>query len=320
MMKTAVFLAIAALFLSALTVSFPTKNANALSAVEHVYEDTVVFSRMGTGLNVSLTTNPAENKVHESVVSFSLRIREPFSNWNDIVYPDGYHVNPVTLDYYLVSGIILDYDVARAIDALWVYWGDSGNKTHVEEERSVYLHTYDVEFSKSEGTYFGVAVLPVPSQGVHNLTAWVRAEFNQVTTYDPLWIAFSKTITFTVDTVAPNVTILAQENSIFEKPEVLLNFASNEPHSRIEYCLDGQDNMTIGGNTTLRGLAGGNHNVTVYVTDEAGNTGASETITFTIAEHQPITTTLLIGSVIVVTVIGLGLLVCLKKRQRNKSP
>jgi len=319
MMKTTFFLAISALFLFALALSFPTKNANALSAVEHVYEDTVVFSRMGTGLNVSLTTNPAENKVHESVVSIALRIREPFSNWDDLVYPDGYHVNPVTLDYYLVSGILLDYDVARAIDALWICWGDSGNKTHVEEERSVNLHIYDVEFSKSEGTYFGAAVLPELSQGVHNLTAWVRAEFNQVTTYDPLWIAFSKTITFTVDTVAPNVTILAQENSIFEKPEVLLNFVSNEPHSRIEYCLDGQDNMTIGGNTALRGLESGNHNVTVYVTDEAGNTGASETITFTIAEHQPFPTTLLIGSVIVVTMVGLGLLVYFKKHARSRE-
>jgi len=319
MMKTTFFLAISALFLFALALTFPTKNANALSAVEHVYEDTVVFSRMGTGLNVSLTTNPAENKVHESVVSIALRIREPFSNWDDLVYPDGYHVNPVTLDYYLVSGILLDYDVARAIDALWICWGDSGNKTHVEEERSVNLHIYDVEFSKSEGTYFGAAVLPELSQGVHNLTAWVRAEFNQVTTYDPLWIAFSKTITFTVDTVAPNVTILAQENSIFEKPEVLLNFVSNEPHSRIEYCLDGQDNMTIGGNTALRGLESGNHNVTVYVTDEAGNTGASETITFTIAEHQPFPTTLLIGSVIVVTMVGLGLLVYFKKHARSRE-
>jgi hypothetical protein len=83
------------------------------------------------------------------------------------------------------------------------------------------------------------------------------------------------------------------------------------------YSLDGLDNVTVAGNTTLAGLSIGEHNVTVFATDEVENTGASETVFFTIAEPaEPFPTTMLIAPIASVAVASaLGMLVYFKKRK-----
>jgi hypothetical protein len=114
-----------------------------------------------------------------------------------------------------------------------------------------------------------------------------------------------------VDTRPPQVSVLGLDNNTFSASEVPLNFALNETAAEIKYCLDGQENVTITGNTTLTGLATGDHSLTVYAVDEAGNAGSSETINFYVT---PFPTTLVIASV-TVAVIGIGLLVYFKKRK-----
>jgi len=81
------------------------------------------------------------------------------------------------------------------------------------------------------------------------------------------------------------------------------------------YSLDGQDNVTINGNTTLDGLANGLHNVTVYARDELENTGTSETITFTV--DAPFPTALVAASTASIAIIGVGVLVYFKKRKNQ---
>ncbi len=68
-----------------------------------------------------------------------------------------------------------------------------------------------------------------------------------------------------------------------------LNFTLNETASCIAYSLDGDENVTIEGNTTLYGISAGLHSLTVYAWDSAGNVGASETVGFTVAvpEQEP---------------------------------
>jgi predicted phage tail protein len=113
---------------------------------------------------------------------------------------------------------------------------------------------------------------------------------------------------------------LSFENRTFETSDVPLNFTVNQVASKIAYCLDGQENLTISGNTTLTGLPNGEHNITVYATDETGNTGASETIIFNVAKPEPPspfpTTLVATASGASVAVVGLGLLVYFKKRKR----
>jgi hypothetical protein len=95
-----------------------------------------------------------------------------------------------------------------------------------------------------------------------------------------------------------------------------LNFTVNDPLSQVSYCLDGQTNVSIIGNITLESLPYGEHNVTVYATDNVGNIGA-KTVFFTIMQpSKPFPTTLVVASAIIVAVVGTSLLIYFKKRKR----
>jgi hypothetical protein len=106
------------------------------------------------------------------------------------------------------------------------------------------------------------------------------------------------------------------ENKTYGVSDIPLNFTLSEPTSQITYSLDGQENVTIAGNTTLTNLPYGGHNITVYASDLAGNVGNSETIAFTIAKPEPFPTTLFIAGAVSVAVAGVGLLGYFKKRKR----
>jgi hypothetical protein len=126
----------------------------------------------------------------------------------------------------------------------------------------------------------------------------------------------SSLVNFTVDTTAPKVSILTLENKTYNTPDVMLNYTVNEAVSQVAYSLDGQNNMTISGNTTLADLSTGEHYVTVYATDLAGHVGVSETIYFNVEAQEPFPTTLVAtASVATIAVVGVGLLVYFKKRR-----
>ena len=282
-----------------------------LSSDLHVYDDTTVYDIGGRGVNVTLTVDKPENKAYNSTLTFTLKVLEPYTAGGYTVNPDEYVVeHPSFPDFYLVTGVILDYDRARVINASWVNWG---TRINYGEEEVLFRRSYEAIYSKSGKTYYGSAVLPELSEGSHNLTVWVRAQLNQITTYIPCWAAFSKTVTFTIDTVAPNVTVLSSENNLYKTATVPLNFTVNEPYSSVMYCLDGQDNVTTSGNTTLTELPNGKHNITVYVTDEFGNTGVSEITYFSV--EVPFPTTAVATASVAIAVASIGLLVYFKKRK-----
>jgi len=126
-------------------------------------------------------------------------------------------------------------------------------------------------------------------------------------------------VNFIVDSV-PIVSFLSFENKTFDASDVPLNFTVNQAVSKIAYCFDGQENVTISGNTTLTELSNGEHNVTVYATDDTGNTGASETIIFNVDIPEPSkpfpTAFVATTSGASAAVIGVGLLVYFKKHKR----
>jgi hypothetical protein len=290
-------------------------NCMPLSPDVYAYDDTDVYDIGGRGANVTITVDKPENKAYNSTVAFTLKVLEPYTVHGYTVNPNEYVADhPSFPDCYLVTGVIADYDRTRIIDAAWINWGTPIN---YEEEESLFRRSYEAVYSKSGGTYYGSAVLPELSEGSHNLMVWVRAQLDQITAYIPSWAAFSKTIAFTIDTVAPNVTVLSSESNVYKTSSVPLNFTVNEPYSRVSYCLDGQDNVSISGNTTLAGLPNGNHNLTVYATDEFGNTGASKMIYFNLEVPEPFPTALVgAASVAVVAVVGVVLLFYFRKRKR----
>jgi N-acetylneuraminic acid mutarotase len=121
------------------------------------------------------------------------------------------------------------------------------------------------------------------------------------------------------DSTAPEVSVLSPANKTYYTTDIQLNLIVNEPDLWMRYKLDAETVGEITGNTTLTGLSYGAHNLTVYATDDSGNTGTSETIYFTIAEPEPEpfpTTLVVAASVATVVLVSAGLLVYFKKRKR----
>jgi len=110
---------------------------------------------------------------------------------------------------------------------------------------------------------------------------------------------------------APIIKVLSIADELYDTNGIPLDFTIDEPASQIAYSLDGQENVSITGNVTLTGLTNGDHDLIIYVTDEAGNVGASETIHFAIDVLFP--TALVAVAVIVAVIVGGGLLLYFKK-------
>ena len=158
-------------------------------------------------------------------------------------------------------------------------------------------------------------------EGNHVVRVWVFAVGSIVGPFH--WYTFETVgyswINFAVDTIPPRVSVFPIGNTTYSESEpvgVLLNFTLTEPASKISYVLDGQDNITIDGNTTLCGLSKGAHTVTVFAWDTAGNVGCSEAVIFTVLEPFP-TLPLTAVSIATISMGGAGLLVYFKKRSRR---
>ena len=88
-----------------------------------------------------------------------------------------------------------------------------------------------------------------------------------------------------LDPNPPVISVISPQNTTYLNVDVSLTFYDDEPTSWISYSSDGGTNVTIAGNTTLNGLPVGSHNITVYANDTVGNTGASQTVFFTIIQQ-----------------------------------
>jgi hypothetical protein len=129
----------------------------------------------------------------------------------------------------------------------------------------------------------------------------------------------SSTISFTVDTTAPNVSVLSVEDKTYNASNIPLDFTVNETTSLITYVLDGRV-YTVYGNDTLSGLQNGKHTLIVYGTDDVGNAGASETVNFNVS--VPIPPQMAYGvlpPMAIVLIGGVSALIYLKKRRQSAS-
>jgi N-acetylneuraminic acid mutarotase len=107
------------------------------------------------------------------------------------------------------------------------------------------------------------------------------------------------------DATTPEIAVMSPENKTYVVSNVSLTFTVSKPSAWMGYSLDGETNVTITGNTTLTGLPNGLHNLTVYATDTAGNTGASETVYFNVAQQsEPLPITWVVTGVVIIAAVG----------------
>ena len=115
----------------------------------------------------------------------------------------------------------------------------------------------------------------------------------------------SQSVTFTVDTILPNVTINTPLNTTYTTANIIFNVTANDS-SGIETCVYSLDNalnvsmtnLTASDwNSTNSSMTSGSHNVKFYCNDTAGNINGSESVTFTVdANTLPVIQTVKINS------------------------
>jgi hypothetical protein len=152
---------------------------------------------------------------------------------------------------------------------------------------------------------FGVAVLDDKIYVIGGAYFYTAADLNQQ--YTP----------YGYGTVGPTILTVSPQNSTFTAKDTLI-FQANKEVTSMSYSLDGQDNVTFAGNLTLNQLSLGEHNVTVFATDTFGNIGASEVVTFTLAERTGSLSTVLLGVAVATVTVGvMGVLIYVKKKKRT---
>jgi hypothetical protein len=153
-------------------------------------------------------------------------------------------------------------------------------------------------------TVSGDVMLTGLSEGEHTVKVYVNDTFGNP--------ASSNTIHFSVDTLPPRVVVLFPENRTYGETDIQSTFTIDEPVSLMGYSLNGEDNVTITGNITLAVLPEGSHSITFYAKDLVGNTGASETVYFSIA---PFPTVLVATAAVTITITGAATYLLLKRRK-----
>jgi len=269
-----------------------------------VYGATSTFGGRAPDTNVTIVTPKAGGAYSENVtLTVNIQAPEGYSlEWHAVLFQE-----------YLFAEALIDCDREEVINTLNVDYHEQGDRYQI----FFFNGSVKIPLSYSESVYHGETVLPYLPAGLHTVTVWVRAEQNMMSFYPFLWTALSDTIAFTMDFTAPKISVLSPEPLAYTTSDVLLVFGASEPVSRAAYSLDGQANVTVAGNTTLTGLSGREHALKVYGWDEAGNVGASEIVTFTVAVAQPFPTALVaLASLVSAVAVGAGLLLYFKKRKR----
>ncbi len=124
---------------------------------------------------------------------------------------------------------------------------------------------------------------------------------------------------YAIEHTSPKITLLSPMNQTYHESSVLVLFTVNKPFNWTSYSLDGEQNITLSGNTTITGLSNGSHNIIVYANDTFGNVGSSQTINFIVAlpEPFPTVTVAVISGAAIVVVAAATLLIYVKKHRHQ---
>ena len=143
--------------------------------------------------------------------------------------------------------------------------------------------------------------------------------FTMITHFATFKTYSHSTVSFIKDLVPPRITVQSPQNTTYNSSEVKLDFTVNEGVSQSLYSLDNKGNQTITGNATLTGLLNGEHNVTLYVADLAGNAVSSKTLFFNVNSPEPFPIVPVAAVAVVVIALAMALSLLLFKRHRKTA-
>ena len=181
--------------------------------------------------------------------------------------------------------------------------------------------SFSIDLSSAPGGNLSITVYAVGVGSYDTRSEFDAVTYTMTTYYDTFEMTSFSTVSFTKDLVPPRITVLSPQNETYSSSEVTLDFTVNENVSQILYTLDGNENQTITGNLTLAGLAKGAHNLTLYVTDLAGNAASSKMLFFDVnlPESFPVVAVAIAAAVIAVAAACAGLLLLNRKRRSTEA-
>jgi hypothetical protein len=221
---------------------------------------------------------------------------------------------------YRTNDITLAFKITTQNTSIHYLLGAYYKASWMPENVTVYKqNTHSPEFPTSWSYNNTFRQMPDGEYSI-NITTWGDGGYpSEGLTYNFFEMTTIAVVTFVVDTVAPAISIVSIENKTYYESELPLEFAVNETVSKISYVLDGLENVTVVGNSTLFDLPVGLHNVTFYACDAAGNVGASETVVFIVAEPAIFPTVPVVAASTATTGLAAGLLVYFKKRKHHTA-
>lgn len=118
--------------------------------------------------------------------------------------------------------------------------------------------------------------------------------------------------------------ILSPLNYTYNDSSISLTYSVNRPVNWVGFSLDGKENVTLIGNTTLFELAGGQHNLTLYAKKDLKSITVQQSVTFLVVESTQASQNapLIASSLVILALIGLIAILYsrwTKKFQRKKS-
>ena len=104
---------------------------------------------------------------------------------------------------------------------------------------------------------------------------------------------------YVLEHTPPQISFESPLNQTYNDSSVTITFTVNKNITSASYSLDGHQNVTITGNTTIANIPNGLHNIAIYANDSYGNVG-SQTVTFTVEKPH----TKILGNTITVLVMA----------------
>ncbi len=216
-----------------------------------------------------------------------------------------------------------------------MFWGASNNTVYHNNFVDNVAQAYEASFNSQStgniwddgypggGNYWSNYLTSYPkaaeidSTGIGNIPYVIDSQNkDRYPLMEPFTASFL--LNYEQEVTPPKISVLSPLNQTYPEGNVSLAFSINKEANWIGYSLDGEQNVTLTGNTTLTNMTIGLHTLTVFANDTFGDICASQTINFTIAKPEPFqTATVAVASgTSAAVVIGAGFLVYFKKRKR----
>ena len=155
-------------------------------------------------------------------------------------------------------------------------------------------------------TLNGDAELGNLSQGSHNVIVYANDTLGNM--------GCSSTVYFSIDTIPPEIMIMTPQNQSYGSTDIQLTFTVNEATKDLAYSLDDNTRVPIVGNVSLPALSNGSHHLTLYATDEVGNSD-SKTVYFTV---EPFPIIEVVAIIVIAVIIGATGYLFYKRKKTGK--